>query len=486
MVDLYADMFELAPVSLWIEDYSALKQLFERWRGQGVVDLRAHLRARPDLLAECARRLRLLRVNQRTLDLFGARDLQHLIDNLHLVLRDDMLGAFVEELGQLWDGRLRLSTQTVNYTLSGERLNLLLKASVMPGHETHWERVLIALEDVTERHRAEEYARSLFEHSPVSLWAMDFSAVRALLDDARQAHGDSAVLRAELTSPPFVARCLQAVQVLDANQHTLSMFNAHDKATLLANLGNVLRDDMGLAFGELLLGLGEGRLQHQQEATAQRLDGQPVFVYLQFSVLPGHEARWDRALMSLTDITARKRAEADLAHVSSHDALTGLRNRSFFNAELARLDRLSTAPATLLVIDLDGLKATNDQLGHAAGDELLRRAGRVIGALTPAAGTAARIGGDEFALLLPGGSEDDAVRIAQALRDALVQENLANQVQVQVQAPVPVAPSLSFSIGMATRQAGEALGATLHRADAQMYENKRRHYAARGTDRRAT
>lgn len=476
MVDLYADMFELAPVSLWLEDYSGLKVLFDRWRAEGVVDLRAHLCAHPERIAECTRNLKVLRVNQRTLALYGARDLQHLSDNLHRVLRDDMLSAYVEELGQLWDGRLRLSTQTVNYTLSGERLVMLFNASILPGHEERWDRVLVALEDVSDRVRAEQHARSLFEHSPVSLWAMDFSGVFQLIEDARLAHGAGADPRTVMAMQPgFAVRCMKAVRVVDVNRRTLAMFGAEDKASLLARLGSVFRDEMRSVFGELLVDLWQGRLRHQREALVHALDDRAMHVYLQFSVLPGHEQRWDETLVSLIDITARKRAEADLAYFSTHDSLTGLCNRAFFSGEIQRLEQQCVWPVTVLVMDLDGLKSANDSHGHAAGDELLRRAGGVIGAFVQGPVTAARTGGDEFALLMPGSSEHEGMVLARGLRDALAEHNLEHTRR-----------PLSFSIGVAASREGERLETVIHRADARMYADKREMYATRGIDRRAS
>src|SRR5207244_10794174 len=106
MVDLYADMFELAPVSLWLEDYSALKSLFERWRAEGVRDLRAHLREDRARIVECSRCLQVLRVNRRTLQLYGAQSQDELVANLPEVFRDDMFEQLVEELNALWSGRL--------------------------------------------------------------------------------------------------------------------------------------------------------------------------------------------------------------------------------------------------------------------------------------------------------------------------------------------------------------------------------------------
>src|SRR5215470_6409628 len=113
--DSFEAMFDLAPVSLWLEDYSALKTLFDEWRAQGVSDLRAHLRAHPDLVPQCSSRIRVLKVNQRTLDLFGARDREHLVANLGEVFRDDMFDKLVDELAALWRGDNKFSSATVNY-----------------------------------------------------------------------------------------------------------------------------------------------------------------------------------------------------------------------------------------------------------------------------------------------------------------------------------------------------------------------------------
>lgn len=153
--DDYQTLFQLAPVSLWLEDFSDVRVHFEQLRRDGVTDLRAYLRANPHQVAQCSSLIRVIDVNQRTLDLFRAADLDDLIANLETVFRDDMFDQHVEELGQLWDGGNRFASQTVNYTLDGERLDIRLEATVMPGHEGSWERVLLSIEDITARVRTE-------------------------------------------------------------------------------------------------------------------------------------------------------------------------------------------------------------------------------------------------------------------------------------------------------------------------------------------
>jgi diguanylate cyclase (GGDEF)-like protein len=480
MVDLYADMFELAPVSLWLEDYSELKALFERWRAEGVRDLRSHLRGSPERVAECSRRLKVLRVNQRTLDLYGAHSQDELVAHLHDVFRDDMFDQHVEELVQLWEGRLRFSSQTVNYTLSGRRLAILLNAAILPGHESDWSRILLSIEDVTERERttralraSERQARGLFEHSPVSLWLEDFSSIRRLLSEVRE-RGIQDFRTFIDVHPEFVERCMQEIRVIDVNHQTLLMFRAADKSRLLGQLELVFRDEMRGHFAEQLIDLWEYRLFQQREVVNYALDGECLHVYMQFSVMPGHEERWDQVLVSLTDITARKKAEAYLEYLGKHDVLTGLRNRSFFGDELGRLERKGPWPVTVVMVDLNGLKAANDLGGHVAGDALLRRVGEVLGKLVDRPFTACRIGGDEFALLLPGSDERRGEQVVEQLRELLALNN-------QFHGGEPV----SLSIGACTGHAGERLESVVNRADQRMYASKRHYYATQSHDRRA-
>jgi len=473
-----AQMFDLAPVSLWLEDYSGLKSLFEKWRAAGITSLRSHLRENPEAVSECSACIRLIKVNRRTLTLFEAEDTGHLMASLGSVFRDDMLKSHIEELSQLWDGCLHFSSHTVNYTLSGRRLDIQLNGSILPGYENGWERVLISIEDVTDRETArrrlgasEAYARGLFEHSPVSLWVEDFSSVKALLDEAREQGIQDFRVFTDV-HPEFVSRCTSEIRVLDVNQHTLEMFAAPDKPTLLYRLSEVFRDDMLQNFREQLVDLWDGKLFQQREVINYSLDGEMLHLHMQFSVLPGHEKDWSLVQVALTDITARKKAEAYLEFLGRHDALTKLNNRSFYVEELNRLERRGPLPVTIVMVDLNGLKQANDQWGHAAGDALLRRAGEVINKLVEKPACAARIGGDEFAIVLPA---TDAQGGEQMMDDIQKLVELNNQFYTGV--------PLAVSMGAATSAPGERLEAVVRRADLRMLQAKREYYASRGAAR---
>ncbi len=474
-------MFELAPVSLWLEDYSVLKSLLDGLRAQGVTDLSAHLRAHPEMAKECANSLRVVNVNQRTLELFGARDVAHLVAHLPDIFRDDMVISMFSEWEQLWAGKLGFSSQTVNYTLDGRRLDILIHARVLRGHEDAWDRVMVSLEDITERERAErlrvqseEHARNLFQHSPVSLWVEDFSAVKKLLDDVRARGVDDFKVFLNV-HPEFVTRCMAEIRVIDVNDQTLRMFGAPDAHTLLGNLKQVFRDEMKDSFMDQLVDLWHGKTTQTREVINYALNGDPIHIHMQFSVMAQHLAHWDMVLVSLVDISARKKAEAYLEYLGKHDVLTGLRNRAFFSEEINRLSRKGPWPVSLLMLDLNGLKRVNDEEGHAAGDALLRRVGEVLTKAVDDPGYAARIGGDEFVVLLPGADE----RSAQLVTDRILSVvDLNNQFYP--------GQRLSMAIGRATCSSGEQLDLALSHADAQMYEAKAQFYRENQIERRTT
>jgi diguanylate cyclase (GGDEF)-like protein len=381
----------------------------------------------------------------------------------------------------LWDGRFDFASQTVNYTLAGTRLDILLRGSVLPGHRADWSRVLIAIEDISERTRtqarltlSERYARGLFEDSPVSLWVEDFSTIKRLIDDVR-ARGIEDFRVFTQVHPEFVERCMQEIRVIDVNQRTLDMFHAPDKSTLLKSLDQIFRDEMKPPFTEQLIDLWNGKLLQHREVINYGLDGEPINVLLQFSVLPGAEEDWSLVQVALIDITARKKAEAYLEYLGKHDVLTKLRNRAWFEDEINRLERRGPWPVTVVAIDLNRLKMVNDRSGHAAGDALLRRAGEVLAKVSDKPACAARIGGDEFVLLLPASDERTGQQVMERVQSLIELNNSFYSGAL-----------LSLAMGCATAQKGDRLEATVSLADERMLVAKREFYTASGLDRRTT
>ena len=161
------------------------------------------------------------------------------------------------------------------------------------------------------------------------------------------------------------------------------------------------------------------------------------------------------------DITARRHVEEELKSLSIHDALTGLYNRGFFVEEMARLERGRNFPVSIVMADVDGLKKTNDQEGHAAGDILLQRVAQILTVSFRAEDVVARVGGDEFAVLLPATNATAAEVSLQRVRQVIDENNASH-----------TGTPIHISLGVSTAEKSALLSTALKEADANMYREK--------------
>lgn len=463
-------LFEHAPVSLWEQDFSGIKRLFDDLRVQGVKSLEAHLLMHPEFVDLCMSQILVLDVNLRTLSLLKADSKEHLLSNLNLVFRDGMRHHFRDELRALWNGEVKWSGEGVNYTLSGEPVDIILHWRILPEYEKNWERVLITIEDITARKLAERRLQSLFAASPISLWEEDYSEIKLYFDKLRKEGVTN--FQAYLEEHPDIAlHCAGLIKVLDVNQRTLDLFGASSKEHLLDNLSQVFRDEMQTHFSQELIDLWNGNLSYEREGINYSLGGDPINILLNFKIMPGHEQDFSWALVSIQDITARKKAEDYLHYLGTHDVMTGLFNRAYFEETVQKLELNRKDPVSIIIIDLDYLKRTNDTLGHQAGDKLIRRLAEVLITAFNNGQIAARIGGDEFAVILP---QTDEIEVSEYLKQIHALVDINNKYYRE--------PVLSVCIGAATSLPGMNLEKVIQLADDAMYKNKAEHHRRRKDD----
>lgn len=217
-------------------------------------------------------------------------------------------------------------------------------------------------------------------------------------------------------------------------------------------------DDMSVIRGEKAL------IDHEEYVV--RPDGTQLWLSTSKLPLRNPEGQIIGLVCSARDITERRRTEAHIHFLAYHDSLTGLPNRAQFERDLAGLAGRAAegVPATLVLIDLDRFKHINDTLGHVAGDDLLRQLANRLFQLVGPAGTLARVGGDEFAILLSGPAAGAA-------------ESMCRAIQLQFGRPFRLFDDPAFitaSFGIAPWQPGSDAFRMLREADIALYEAKAR------------
>ena len=460
-VEHYKSLFEYAPISLWEEDYSGIKAFFERLQKQNVTDLGEHLTHHPEDIEACMKQIKVNHVNLKTLEMFGANSVEELTGNLDKIFRNEMRDHFKTELQALWNGETSWAGEGINYTLQNQPLNIRLRWQILPECCETWECVMVAIEDITPLKKAEKRFQNLFTYAPISLWEEDYRGIRELFDSLRQ-QGITDLKTHLMQAPGLIDQFMSRISVTDVNLKTLELYGASSKEALLSSLDQVFRDEMRSHFADELIDMWNGKTSYEREGINYSLSGEPFNVHLDWRLMPGHEDDFKWVMVAVQDITARKKAEDYMRYLGTHDVMTGLYNRAFFEDEFLRLTS-SNSNISFLMIDLDGLKHVNDTLGHQAGDNLIRRAAEVLKTAFADKAIVARIGGDEFVAVLK--NNESPQEFMERLPALMSLNNRYYQ-----------GPELRFSMGSATQKDNEALEKTLIRADEAMYKNKESHY----------
>ena len=291
---------------------------------------------------------------------------------------------------------------------------------------------------------SEERFRAAFEHAPIGIaildrfgnWLDTNAALAEMLGRAREEL---------LEAPPFGIRNLSA-------------------------------SDCEEELAELMAGT---RRSFRVERRLFTASGAAVWVAISVSLVRDRDGQPLHLICQVEDVSQRKAAEESmskrLAFLAYHDELTGLPNRAAFREHLdlalARAERHGSAVA-VLNLDLNRFKLVNDSLGHAAGDQLLREAGSRLASAVRASDLVARVGGDEFIVLLAdidhGRERDVAELVARAIHDALARPFSISGAEFYIGTSIGIALYPADSLG-APQPDAEGL---LRKADAAMYDAK--------------
>jgi len=219
---------------------------------------------------------------------------------------------------------------------------------------------------------------------------------------------------------------------------------------------------------ELLQDVLEGRRQYYQfEKRYVCQNGAMIWGMLTASSVRDKSGAPRFIVNMIEDISASKFAQEQLHYLNTHDSMTGLRNRAWFDDKFNHMQFGMHLPASIIIMDLDGLKQINDTKGHEAGDRLIIGAATILREAFSDQEIAARIGGDDFGVLLPDTDEATALALLERIRECQAGYN-----ETSGQLPV------FFSLGTATAHTSDHFSKIWKEADDGMYVEKALHKRA--------
>ncbi len=300
--------------------------------------------------------------------------------------------------------------------------------------------IVAIFDDVTEKTIAEEAVKkqndlfvSLLEILPVGVFMVDSAEGKPLVVNET----GKALLGSGI--------------VPDANEHNLS-------EAYKAFKGNTQKQ---YPTNEMPITLGmKGIKSHIDDMVVERPDGSKILLEVLGTPVNDTEGKPWASLVTFMDITDRKKAENELLYLSYHDHLTGLYNRRYFEQELKNLDTPENLPLSVIMFDVNGLKLVNDSFGHDLGDVLLKKSAEAIKKACREDDIAARIGGDEFVILLPRTTAAEAAQISNHIKELASDEKAANM-------------ELSISYGYDTKKTdNQSIIEIIANAENHMYRHK--------------
>lgn len=248
------------------------------------------------------------------------------------------------------------------------------------------------------------------------------------------------------------------------NSHYCQIYGYSQKELLGKHFTMVATEANKESLTKLHANFIEEGFEMQGEWEVKRKDGKKIFITATAARIKGIDGHYKKVTYVI-DITAKKKYEEKLEYLSFYDEMTTVYNRRYFKNEIKRLQSSRKIPIAIVIGDLDGLKAINDNYGHQKGDEYIKYIADILKSTARDEDIVARVGGDEFAVILEKTDYQGAKNFCQRIRKNIEKFNQDKSLLK------PLAISLGFEIMKTNNQ---DLNEIFNKADHKMYLNKGR------------
>lgn len=293
----------------------------------GEEKFRSLLEAAPDAMVIVDEAGKIILINRQTERLFGYQPVEILNQSVDLLL-PTWFHLNLQKNRRTHFKVPQVRPMGADLELSGRRKDgteFPVEISLSPLETDEGVLVTASIRDITERKKAEEATlesaqryRGLFEDSPISIWEEDLSLVKERIDELRR-QGIKDFKTYFDNHPEVVAEYITLIKIVDVNNVSIDLYGAKSRDELLGNLGKILMSEGNGSFQNELINIAEGKTDFNWEEESQTLTGEPIYVHLHWSVIPGYKDSLSRVIVSIIDITENKKAEGALREAEARN-----------------------------------------------------------------------------------------------------------------------------------------------------------------------
>jgi len=282
----YKSLFENSPLSLWEEDFSAVKQRLDAFRAAGILDIKEYFISHPEVVTECAALIKVRDVNKAAMKMFGAKQKGDLLKSLKGIITARPDQGFQDELINIADGKTAFDWEGINKTLDGRLINIELSWSIAPGYEDSLSRVVVSMIDITGRKQAEEMRKHL-------------ASIIEASDDA------------------IIGKTLDGV-ITSWNSGAQRLYGYSSEEAIGQPFSLLIPSDRSDELPEILTRLMDGENVEHYETVRLRKDGVPLDVSVTVSPIKDTAGQVVGVSSIGRDITERKQSERRIGRQLEH------------------------------------------------------------------------------------------------------------------------------------------------------------------------
>jgi diguanylate cyclase (GGDEF)-like protein/PAS domain S-box-containing protein len=430
----YLRIFNGAEVPILEQDFTDVIARLQQLREEGITDLKLYLQKNSAVVSKFVNGIKISDANEAALRLFRAHSKRELLSQVDAILRPLPTEVYIDKICAIWARKKAFRAECSLNTVEGKELSVVLSMPV-PGESEASAHVPVSVFDITDRKRIEMSLHKLSS-------AVEQSGSAVMITDKKGV--------IEYVNPRFT----------EVTGYTAREIIGQT-TPILQNLNNSRGEQQELS--EVIL---SGQDWHG-EIHDRRKDGKPYWALTSISPILDECGSITHFVAVSEDVTELKDTQMRMEQLAFYDPLTGLENRRLFRKRLEHAIKVAQRTGksvALLYLDLDQFKRVNDTLGHDAGDALLTKVAEELRVCVRREDTVARIGGDEFTVLLPD--------VGSAAGASIVAQNILRFLRSPVKlATQEVIVTASIGITLAPDDGVEA-EALMKYADLAMYQAK--------------